>query len=293
MTLAALSSLLIKSSLFAVVASLGMTSTRRDVTWLLRSPALLVRSLLAMQVLAPLLAIVLAGVVLPLPVGVKIALVLVSLAPVPPMLPGKADKAGGYRPYAISLLVVAAAFAIVAIPVSLKILSAVTVYSVGIEASVVAKVLGLSIFIPVAVGLAIAAIAPEFGRRASPVVTKVATGCLVLGLLPPLAATLPAIGTLIGNGTLAVCVVLALGALRIGHQLGGPNREDRTVLALSTAVRHPGMAIALANANFGREELVVPAILLYVIVVTVVRVPYLRLSNRRRAEMLAAREAYR
>jgi hypothetical protein len=43
MTIETLSLLLIKASLFAVVVSIGMTSTWRDATWLLRSPGLLVR----------------------------------------------------------------------------------------------------------------------------------------------------------------------------------------------------------------------------------------------------------
>src|SRR4051812_42847566 len=99
MSIAALSSLLIKASLFAIVASIGMASTHRDATWLLRSRGLLVRSLLSMQVLTPLLALALATM-LPLWPGVKIALVLVSLSPVPPILPGKELKVGGNRPFA-------------------------------------------------------------------------------------------------------------------------------------------------------------------------------------------------
>ena len=41
MTIETLSLLLIRASLFALVVSLGMTSTWRDATWLLRSPGLL------------------------------------------------------------------------------------------------------------------------------------------------------------------------------------------------------------------------------------------------------------
>jgi bile acid:Na+ symporter, BASS family len=79
----------------------------------------------------------------------------------------------------------------------------------------------------------------------------------------------------------------------IGHLLGGPASGDRTVLALSSAMRHPAMAIALAKANFSHEPLVVPAILLYLIVAVVVRLPYLKLGERRRAEYVTRGEAYR
>jgi len=87
--------------------------------------------------------------------------------------------------------------------------------------------------------------------------------------------------------------VLCLAALLIGHALGGPDRGDRTVLALSSAMRHPAMAIALAQANFSHEPLIVPAILLYLIVAVVVRLPYTKLSVRRQAEFVARKEAYR
>ena len=79
----------------------------------------------------------------------------------------------------------------------------------------------------------------------------------------------------------------------IGHLLGGPDRGDRTVLALSSSMRHPAIAIALAQANFSHEPLAVPAILLYTIVALVVRVPYTKLSVRRHAEYVARSEAYR
>jgi bile acid:Na+ symporter, BASS family len=292
MTIAELATLLMRTSLFALVVSIGMASSWRDATWLVRSPGLLVRSLLSMQVLTPLLAVLLA-VALPLHPGVKAAIVLLSLSPVPPLLPGKELKVGGNRPFAISLLVVSALLAIAVIPASLELLERASSLSLGIAPSAVAKLLASSILLPLAVGMLVGAVAPELGLRASPIVAKAGTGLLILGLLPPLIVALPALRALVGDGTLAVCVVLCLVTLVIGHLLGGPDRGDRTVLALSTSMRHPAMAIALAKANFSDEPLVVPAILLYLIVAAVARVPYLKMSERHHAEWVAGGEAYR
>jgi BASS family bile acid:Na+ symporter len=292
MTIATLSSLLVRTSLFTLVASLGMASSWRDVVWLIRSPALLVRTLLSMQVLTPLLAVAMA-LTLPLHPGVKIALVLLSLSPVPPALPGKELKVGGNRPFAVSLLVVSALLSIAVIPLSLSLLNHFSTYTLGIEPIAVARLVAESVFIPLAVGTSVGAISGEFGLRVSPIVAKAATGLLVLGILPPLIVALPAMGMLLGDGTLVVCAALCVSALFIGHALGGPNRGDRTVLALSTAMRHPAMAIALAKANFADEPLVIPAILLYLIVALVVRAPYMKLSVRRQAEWVARGQAYR
>jgi BASS family bile acid:Na+ symporter len=292
MTIETLSLLLIKASLFAVVVAIGMASSWRDATWLLRSPGLLLRSVVSMQVLLPLIAVLLATK-LPLHPGVKIAIVMLSLSPVPPALPGKEMKVGGDRAYAVSLLLVSAVLAIAVIPASLRLLSDVTTFTLGIAPMAVAKLVATSILIPLAIGLLISTFAVEFSRRASPIVRKIGMVMLLLGIVPPIFAMLPAMRALIGDGTLAVCAVLCLAALLIGHALGGPDRDDRTVLALSTAMRHPAMAIALAKANFSHEPLVVPAILLYLIVALVVRLPYTKLSIRRQTGFVARSEAYR
>jgi BASS family bile acid:Na+ symporter len=73
--------------------------------------------------------------------------------------------------------------------------------------------------------------------------------------------------------------------LAIGHFLGGPLSENRTALAISTASRHPGIAIAIAAANFPEQTLVTPAIFLYLLVTAVVSIPYLLWSKRTQPEV--------
>jgi BASS family bile acid:Na+ symporter len=102
-----------------------------------------------------------------------------------------------------------------------------------------------------------------------------ATALLILGALPAIIATLPAIVSLLGNGTLAAMVLLAAVGLAAGHLLGGPDRDDRTVLALATSSRHPGVAIAIAATCFPDDEKgVVAAVLLYLIVNALLSTPY-------------------
>jgi bile acid:Na+ symporter, BASS family len=73
-----------------------------------------------------------------------------------------------------------------------------------------------------------------------------------------------------------VIVVIVLIGLAAGHLLGGPNPHHRTVLALSTATRHPGVAIAIAHTNFPEQKLALAAILLYLLISGVVTIPYLK-----------------
>ena len=70
------------------------------------------------------------------------------------------------------------------------------------------------------------------------------------------------------------------GWLAVGQTFGGPLREDRPVLALATACRHPAVAIAIATTMFPNEQLVGAAVLADLLIAAVVTVPYVRMSRR-------------
>ena len=86
--------------------------------------------------------------------------------------------------------------------------------------------------------------------------------------------------SLIGNGTILVMVFFALVGFATGHLLAGPDPEDRTVLALSTATRHPGIAIAIVLANYPDQKLAPAAAVLYVLVSAIAAKPYLSWAAR-------------
>jgi BASS family bile acid:Na+ symporter len=68
--------------------------------------------------------------------------------------------------------------------------------------------------------------------------------------------------------------------LAVGHFLGGPEHADRIALALSTACRHPAIALVIARATVPDEKLVVGAVLLYLILHVLAGVPYVALQRR-------------
>src|SRR5262249_56108558 len=71
---------------------------------------------------------------------------------------------------------------------------------------------------------------------------------------------------LVGGGTFLILIVFVVICLVSGALLGGPELSNRIVLALSTASRHPGVAMAIVNANRPNPKLALPAILLYMTV---------------------------
>jgi bile acid:Na+ symporter, BASS family len=96
-----------------------------------------------------------------------------------------------------------------------------------------------------------------------------------------LAGTFTAVLSLVGNGTIVAMVAFVVIGLAVGHALGGPSANDRLVLALSTASRHPAIALAIAKANFPDEPHLGATIILYLLVSLLIGVPYQIWQKRR------------
>lgn len=282
MTAAALLSLLTKVSITLIVFSTGMAGARGSLAMLLRQPSLLVRSLLSMLVVAPLLAVAVAAT-LQLPDPVKIALVMMAVSPVPPFLPRKAIRAGGSQAYVISLLGISAIVSIVTAPISLRVLDGLFGLSLNISSRVMARPLIVSVLFPLVAGLLFARIAPRICASWARIVAGAGSILLLAVVLPQLVTLAPALRELVGNGTLLAIAAFALCTLFIGHLLGGPVEENRSVLALCTATRHPFIAITLIQQTFASQRLAIPAVFMALIVTSIASVPYVRMRRAKSA----------
>ena len=134
--------------------------------------------------------------------------------------------------------------------------------------------------VPIAVGLAVGAALPAMAARLVKPVALIAKVLLGIGALALLAAAGPGMLALVGNGTLLAMAAVVVIGLTVGHLMGGPNEDHSVVLALSTASRHPAIALAVAKANFPDEPNLFAAVLLYLIVSAVVGIPYQRWRKR-------------
>jgi BASS family bile acid:Na+ symporter len=86
--------LTIKASIAVTVLGLGLSTTAREATSLFRDPPRLFWSLVAMMLIMPLFAILVART-FDLDLPVKIALVTLSVSPVPPIWPKRSMQSGG------------------------------------------------------------------------------------------------------------------------------------------------------------------------------------------------------
>jgi bile acid:Na+ symporter, BASS family len=282
---------LVKLSLALMVLAIGLRSSEGDALWLIRRPGLLARSLLSINVIVPLVALAVTQAFALQP-AVEVAIVALSISPVPPVLPIQTGKAGGESAYAIGLLTFDSLAAIVLVPVSVVVLAALLGGTARLAAGPVAVLMLGGVLAPLVVGFAIRHLATGFATRVAGPVNAVGMFVLAIGLLLILLATWPAMRTLLGNGTLlAILIVTALG-LFVGHELGGPVDANRPVLALASVSRHPAVAIAVASAAFPSSTLVAPAVLLQFIVAALACVPYIGRLKRMGAQQrrLAATE---
>jgi bile acid:Na+ symporter, BASS family len=265
--------LALQGSIMLTVLGLGLTATFQDATFLFRRPPLLLRAVLSMNVIMPIIATLIATT-FALPFEVKVALVALAVSPVPPIIQKKQITAGGREEYVVGLLVAMSVLAIVLIPLTVVIIDYVFDRAAVIGPLAIAKIMLMTVLAPLFVGLLIRHWIPAAEKASGPIIT-IAGILLVIAVVVLLFGLWPTIRTFIGNGVVLMCAVLAVVGLVVGHFLGGPRPGDRSALALSTASRHPAVALAIATSGaISEPKPELGIILLYLIVATIVSIPY-------------------
>jgi BASS family bile acid:Na+ symporter len=141
--------------------------------------------------------------------------------------------------------------------------------------------------LPLAAGLAVRALMPAIAARLDRPVTMIVMILLPLAVLAVLVSTAPAMWRLVGSGTiLAILLFLTIG-FAVGHVLGGPDPDHSIVLALSTACRHPAIALSIASVNYPEDHFG-PTILLYLLLGIVAGIPYVLWQRRQMTAHVAA-----
>jgi BASS family bile acid:Na+ symporter len=263
------------AGLLLLVIALGLEADARDGTALLQQPARLLKSLVAMLVVMPIVASALAYA-FRLDPAVKVALVALALSPVPPFVPQRNIKAGAEPSYAIGLLTVTAMVSVLYVPLALMLLELVFDIPLDISLQHIVLPIGWSVFLPLAIGMLVKRASPRFATRIAGPMARGATLLLLAGLIPVVAVSLWRVLPLIGKGTLAALVAFSVTGLAVGHALGGIEPRERLALALATAARHPGVAMAIARANFSDQALVLPTVVLYILVNVIVSMLYVK-----------------
>jgi BASS family bile acid:Na+ symporter len=259
-------------SVAALIASAGMNATRDDLLYLIRRPRLLGRAVLSVNIVTPLLAMALTAL-FPLPPAVRAGILVMSVSPVPPVVPTKGLQLGCSKGYTYGLFVALALLSVVIVPITVWLVGEYYRRDLHISAATVARTILLTVVLPLAAGLSVQHFARAFAERASPHLARISTALLILLILPLVVTAWPHLMVLVGNGAVLAIAGVALGALVAGHLLGGPASEDRAALALTSALRHPGIAMLIVNENFDNKQ-IAAAVLLFLLVSVIVVTGY-------------------
>lgn len=260
-------------TLILMVASIGLRAHWRDVVAAGHDLGLLLRSVVAVNIVVPLVAILMC-MALPIPQPVRIGIAIIAVSPLAPLATGKMVRCGLDASRVVGLYVSLVLLSVIIVPATIALLSRLFPVDAAISVGAVTRLVGVTVLAPLAAGLAIGSFAPDLAKRAAgPLLIG---GYVVLGIIfVPVAYSQAAdLAGLFGNGTVVAMAVIAAAGLAAGHLLGGPDPSTRTALALAAATRHPGIAALIAVSNFGGDRRVTLATLLFVAVSVVMSTLY-------------------
>lgn len=263
-------------SIRLMIFTLGLRSTAGDVLYLWRRPGLLARSVLAMYVVVPAVAVLMVTQLDLTPITRRVLIVL-AISAGAPLVPRRLLEAGGDPRYVLSLAITSSVLAIVTVPASLAFFSYIFSVQAGVSPTAVARLVAISFLLPFLGGVALRRIWPGSQVLVRPLTNAAAavftvTAVVVIILLLPL---------VVENGLRSFLALAALtfAALAAGHLLGGPRLEDRVALAVLCATRHIGLVMMIAFAVQSRASLAVVSA--YLVAAIVVSTPYVLLVRRR------------
>jgi BASS family bile acid:Na+ symporter len=269
---------------FSQMFAIGISHSFHDILFIWRQPDLLLRSLLAVIVMVPLVV----GLLLwtfDLQPAVAAGLALLAAAPGAPLLTKRTKMAAGDQTYAASLQLKLALLTVVITPLTLAVYYAlfelvterVALYKVALQVVEVT-------FLPVAIGLFVRLIAPQLVDRIGKVVIIIANVLFLVlfVVLIVLLAVKPDLRAMLNLGWLptAAIIIMVVLSLGIGHVLGGPTREKRSVLAIASIARNVGLALFIAGlSDYG--EKIIPTLMTFTILGAFLAVPYSIWSKRK------------
>ena len=272
--------LALQISVRLIVVSIGMSAKWDEETYLFRNPSLLFRSIVARNLIVPVVAVLMIKTFSFHP-AVAITIGVLAITPVPPLLPTSLLKAGGLRHYVFGLLVSQAVLAVIIVPLTVAILDALFPAKLSFSAGETAKIVSETILAPLAAGMVVKSVFGGKAGAAGKVLAKAANILLICSAIPLLFFAWAALQVLIGEGVLLGLGAIVIAGLAAGHALGGPDERNRTVLALATAAAHPGIAMGIAGNFPNQRTLVAGAIVIYLILRAILVIPYVKWRRRR------------
>lgn len=273
-----------------LVVAIGLQARLERPLLLLERPGLALRAMVAMYLLQPAFVLLLIWM-LPLPPTVSAVLLGFAVSPVLPPWARKATSVGGRSDAVIGLQLLSSGVALLIIPLMIGLVCRLFAVQTSLDPLAVEVVLLVTVAAPLALGMALARLAPGSAPRFATQAERVGGVLLLGGGAFLLVLQGPAMLAAIGQGTLAAIAAVVVFGLLGGHLLGGPDPGDRGVLATAMVNRHPAIALLLASGSGQQPQAaVIATVLLTLLVALVLSIPY---ERWRRQRIRAASDAVR
>jgi bile acid:Na+ symporter, BASS family len=271
--------LFMQISLVMLVVSIGMQAQWRDLLAVWRQPKMLLRAILAVNVVVPAVAVI-AVLALPMAPIIKLGIVAMAVSPMPPFVPGKMVKAGAHVGLGIGLYLALLLLAVVLVPATMALMDLFSPADIAVSVAVVARFVIMFVLVPIAIGLLMGSFAPQPSKRFAPFVNMAA----MILLLPPFLLIVIKSGAgivgLLGDGTLVAILVAIAAGLIAGTMLGGPKPENRLALALAAATRHPAIASLIIH-QYRDDRRAMLTIMLFLLTSLIVTALYQHWAGKR------------
>ena len=221
-------------SIVAAAFGCGLKATTADVSDPMRQPEPLGRSLLAMFVIVPVVAVALVHA-FDFPQGAEVALIALAISPLAALIPGNLIKAGRRPSCAVAPMATVALLSIAIVPLLAVLIGRFLGPPFVISPWRVAGVIATTVLLPLVAGMAVRELRPALADRIALPAALLGTVLLRLATLALLVTSLHAIWALIANGTVIAVAVLVVVGFAAGHLLGGPDPDGRRLPARADA----------------------------------------------------------
>jgi bile acid:Na+ symporter, BASS family len=273
------SAAVLEASIIALVLGLALRGSPREVYFFACRPRLLFRAFVAMEVLLPLFTMS-ALSALSMPAPVILGATILAISPGASLIAQKELRPGGRAELVLASTMLGSLLSIATVPIWLGIASELFLPDASLAPAAVMRLVTTLFVLPLSLALILGRVAPEVMRRASGPLIIAADILLLIALASFVGEIVPGLRRL-GIGGAGAIAASAAGAVLLGHLAGGRDASDRSVLAVMSGARHPGLALLIARFNFA-GDLVLPAVVASLLIGTLLTLSYAYWRRRQR-----------
>ncbi|MBE9196825.1 sodium dependent transporter [Synechocystis sp. LEGE 06083] len=275
--------IIVKVTIFSLMLAMGIKFSLETMFSFWRKPALLFRALFAVVVLVPLVVVALLKL-FNLPLEVAMGLVFLAASPGAPLTTKRTKMAGAKSSQSASLQLTLALLAVIITPLTLAIFT-ILFQSIPEKLTMldVAKQVTIVQLLPVSLGLLLQKYGANYAVKVEKSLTFIANFLFFILVILACIIGFPLLFKLWGLPLVAITIMVIV-SLGIGHVLGGPDEDHRSILAISCIARNIGLALFITILN-GLEKQVIPTIVAYLMVGAVLGVLYSIYHKRKLAKL--------